>query len=124
MFAFDAGPPQLQQLAANLLVGSKLKKLLAVIPGIAFGTVTRLHPVGSNHFISRRLPYQQVVADHIELITVEAQLVGDVQPSTQLLVEHSITKTLACAHLCKGGGKGNLINRGFYQGASGAVPER
>lgn len=91
MFAVDCGAAQLQNPRPERLIGGKTELLLRVISQIPFGGCSRLHPVRAHDapvwIVLELVLDEEVLADQVELVGVEAGAIGSLQPFAELDVE-------------------------------------
>jgi len=92
MFSVDRGATQLQNLAAHVLIGRKVEFLLGVVAEILRGCCAGLHAVSAHDsagraFVGEFVLDQQVFAEEVELVGIEAGPVGSVESFAQFDIE-------------------------------------
>jgi len=87
MLAINGGAAQLENVGPKRLVGRKIELLRGVVSPVARGGRSGLHPVSADDASGELLFYKQVLAIGIELIGIQAGLVGIRQPLVQFDVE-------------------------------------
>src|SRR5580704_3909538 len=86
---------EFENLLANSFKRREIKKLLAVIAEISFGAEATLHAIGPHQFAGEGIANQQMVADEIVAVAIEADARGACQPLAQLAIKDQIAQALA-----------------------------
>ena len=96
MFAIDRGATKLEDAAAEWLIGSEVKLLLRIIAVVARGSFARLHAIGADDAVAGFFFDEQMFTEEIELVSVEAGLVGAFKAFTHLDVEDAKAQAACC----------------------------
>ena len=115
MFRVHAGPPRLDQLAADARQAREVELGVGVkAPGFA-RALGRKQPVGADDLLRGVLAHDQVVAVRVERIDVEAA-VAAWQARAHFLREHAMAQCLRLDHFTAGLRERDLESRGRVAG--------
>src|SRR5579871_1960174 len=93
MFAINRCTAQFENAETEGLIGREAEFALGVVAEIARGSLARLHAVGSDDAVRELFFDEQMLAEEIEVIGIEAGLVGAFETLTHLDVEDAKAQT-------------------------------
>jgi hypothetical protein len=80
VLAVDGGAAEFENLAADRFIGSEVELLFTVVTKVVGGGDTGLHAIGAHNLTAGAVFDDEVIAEEVELIVVEAGLVGRREP--------------------------------------------